>query len=114
MINSGKAKNGVVKRNWTVPFLYAGRMSGKNVQIRRSFAEQPINEVFGFDALIGSVKPRLKGQHDFFVIITDALQRRKLPFPDVLAHHRLRYLNILFFVGVRCDEVHFGIADIAD
>lgn len=61
MIKSGKAKNGAVKRNWTVPFLYAGRMSGKNVQIRRSFAEQPINEVFGFDALIGSVKPRLEG-----------------------------------------------------
>lgn len=39
------------------------------------FAEQPIDETLGFDAVIGSIKPRLKGQHDFFVVVADTLQR---------------------------------------
>ena len=76
--------------------------------------EQPLDEVFGFDAVIRGIEPRFKGQHVFFVVIADTLQRGKLPFPHVLAHHGLRYLDILFLVGSRCDEIHLRIANLAN
>ena len=76
--------------------------------------EQPLDEVFGFDAVIRGIEPRFKGQHVFFVVIADTLQRCKLPFPHVLAHHGLRYLDILFLVGSRCDEIHLRIANLAN
>ena len=76
--------------------------------------EQPIDEVFGFDAVIGGIEPRLKGQHDFFVVVADALQRGKLPFANVLAHHGLCHLDILFLIGSRCDEVNLRVANLAN
>ena len=76
--------------------------------------EQPIDEVFGFDPVIGGIEPRLKRQHDFFVVVADTLQRCKLPLAHILTHHGLRYLDILFLVGSRCDEIHLRIANLAN
>lgn len=78
------------------------------------FAEQPVDEVLGFDSVIGSIKTRFKRQHDFFVVVADTLQRCKLPLAYILAHHRFRYLDIHFLIGGRCNEVNLRIADFAD
>ena len=43
-----------------------------------SSIKQPIDEVLRFNDIIGGIKARIKRQHDFFVVITDAMQRRKL------------------------------------
>ena len=79
-----------------------------------SSVKQPMDEVFRFNAIIGDIKARFKRQHDFFVVIADTLQRRKLPFPHILAHHRLCHLNIFFLVGGRCNEIHLSIANLAN
>lgn len=76
--------------------------------------KQPVDEVFGFDAVVGSIKTRLKGQHDFFVVIADTLKRCKLSLAHILTHHRFRYLNILFLIGTRCNEVNLRIAYFAN
>ena len=60
-------------------------------KMQRLSSEQPVDEVLGFDAVVGSIKTLLKGQHDFFVVIADALKRCKLPLAHVLAHHGLRW-----------------------
>lgn len=83
-------------------------------EIQRLLTEQPIYEIFGSDAVIGSIKPRFKRQNDFFVVITDVLQRCKFPVAYILTHHRLCHLDILFIIGCRCNKVHFGAADLAD
>ncbi len=82
--------------------------------MHRLFAEQPVDEVLGFNSVIGSIKTRLKRQHDFFIVIADTLQRRKLPFAHIFAHHGLCYLDILFLVSGRCDEIHLGVAYFTD
>lgn len=82
--------------------------------IRRLFAEQPIDKIFRFDAVIGSIEARFKGQHDFFVVVADALQRCKLPLAYILAHHGFGDLDIFFLIGGRCDESNLRVADLAD
>ena len=49
-------------------------------EIQSLLIEQPIYEIFGSDAVIGSIKPRLKRQNDFFVVIADALKRCNYDF----------------------------------
>jgi len=83
-------------------------------EIQSLLIEQPIYEIFGSDAVIGGIKPRFKRQDDFFVVITDVLQRCKFPVAYILTHHRLCHLDILFIIGCRCNKVHFGAADLAD
>ena len=86
-------------------------------EIQRLLTEQPIYEIFGSDAVIGSIKPRFKRQNDFFVVITDVLQRCKFPVAYILTHHRLCHLDILFIIGCRCNKVpakQFKVNDIFD
>lgn len=43
------------------------------LKMQHLFDKEPLNEVFGFDAVIGRIKPWFKGQHDFFIVIADVL-----------------------------------------
>lgn len=78
------------------------------------FVKQPVDKVFGFDTVVRSIKTRLKGQHDFFVVIADTLKRCKLPLAHIFTHHRFCYLDILFLIGGRCNGVNLRIADFAN
>lgn len=66
------------------------------------------------NSLVGCFQSRIKGEHDFFIIVADFLKRFKLSVPDVLACHGFCYLDIDPLGCILRDEVDFTAPDLSD
>lgn len=78
------------------------------------FIQQPIQQVQGFDSIVGFDEVPIHGQNDFFVIVRNHLQRPQFPSPGFRGNHTLRYLDIHLIIRLFCYEVYLCFAHLSN
>ena len=80
----------------------------------QSIGKQLINQTNRLDAVIRRIKCGFKRQNNFFIIISDFLERRQFSCTDIIAQHGFCHLNIYFFISSRCNKVHLAASSGGD